>query len=646
MIGLIETDKKGNPITPASSYSPPQEIADLTARIQKDYQIGYNNLHRPYEEFSHRTVIEEMNAGQKIFNSYIPPRSEDPDESWRAQTVRPLARNKMISIAAHVTANLIYPSLFAQNEKDEEDAMAAQVMGDILEWVQERADYDRVFLFAVISMLSNPAAIADVSYVKAVIKARKLAEEGAKLEEVLDELNSGIKIGLVPVDEFYIANVREFYIQKQRFVIRRRYIDYDEAKSLYSHHPNWEYVTPGVKAVYSADDGSFYDIKDDDNPSLVEEVTYFNRREDMEIPFINGIYFGKDEIEENYMKHRRTILLPDGEVATIPVYKFAKSGYEPIDEMRFFYYKSAASKLGPDQDLIDTLYNMVIDGTFLSVMPPVNVFGSEEQSASVVYPGAVNYFSQEAKTEVMDIGRNINAGMNTINMVEHSISQSSQDDTRMGISASGSQTAFEISRMEQNAAVQLGLFGKMIGFFVRDLSELLIDDIILHLTVAQTNELLGGEIRMKYNTFLIKEKSEGGKKAKKKIEFTDEIMGDVDVKKKQLQLLKRETDDTRILLVNPYQFARMRYLVSVQADAVIGKSKYTSKILNLEAYDRMIQSPFVDQQSVTKDFLVETFAEGETEKYMAKQEGQSIIPQSTPPNPPDIKANALQDLIP
>lgn len=647
MIGTIELDKKGNPIAPLSTYQPDPEVAALTARIKQDYNTGYNNLHRSYEEFSHRSVIGEMNAGQRIFNSYVPPRSEDPDESWRAQTVRPLARNKMISIAAHVTANLIYPKLFAQNTKDEEDTMAATVMSDIMEWVQERADYDRVFLFAVISMLSNPAAIADVSYVKSVIKARKMADEGVEIKEVLDELNSGIKIGLVPVDELLIANVREFHIQKQRFLIRRRYIDYDEAKALYGDHKNFEHVTPGVKALYSNDDGSFYDVKDDDNPTLVEEVTYFNRREDMQVPFINGIYLGEDKVEDNIFKHRRTIVLENDEVATIPVYKFAKSGYEPIDEMRFFYYKSAAAKLGPDQDLVDTLYNMVIDGTFLSVMPPVNVFGSEEQDASVVYPGAVNYFSKEAKAETMELGRNVAAGMNTLQMVERSMSESSQDATRAGMSAPGSQTAFEISRMEQNAAVQLGLFGKMIGFFVRDLAELLIDDIVMHLTVAQMNEIIGGEVRMKYNTFLIKEKDAKGGKMKKKIEFTDEIMGDVDVRKKQLQLLKRETEDTRILLVNPFQFARMKYLVNVNANAVIGKSEFTQKTLNLEAYDRMIQNPFTDQQAVTRDFLVETFAEGETEKYMAKQPSAPIQAPGTPaPSPtPKTEPSALAPLI-
>lgn len=644
MIGNIETDNKGVPITPQSTYRPTPEVAKLTAKIKQDFSTGYDNLHRPYEEFSHRNVVEEMSAGQRIFNTYVPPRSDDPDESWRAQTVRPLSRNKMISIAAHVTANLIYPNVFAQNNKDEEDAMAAQVMSDILEWVQERADYDRVFLFAVISMLYNPAVVVDVQYVQAFTKARKLAKEGASTVEVLDELNSGIKIGIVPVDELLIANVREFDIQKQRFLIRRRFIDYDEAKSLHGKHENFQYVTPGVKCVYSDADGAFYDIKDTDNPTLIEECIYYNRREDVEVPFINGIYMGKSNINENYIRHRRSILVDD-EIATIPVYKFAKSGYEPIDEMRFFYYKSAAAKLGPDQDLIDTLYNMIIDGTFLSVMPPVNVFGSEKQDASVVFPGAINYFAKEAKTEVMDTGRNLAAGMNTLQMIEGSMSQSSQDDTRMGMPTGSGRTAFEISRMEQNAQVQLGLFGKMIGFLVRDLGQLIIDDIVLHLTVAELNEITAGEIRLKYNSFLIKEKSEKGKKIKKKIEFTDELMGEVDLKSKQLSLMKREKDNERIFLVNPYEFARLRFMISVNANAAITKSPFNEKVLNLEAYDRLIQSPFVDQQSVTRDFLVATFAEGETEKYMSKQQAQVPLGGHQPvPEAVSGAGNPLEEL--
>lgn len=636
MIGQLEYDKRGNIINAQPSlYNPPEDVRELTALITKDYSTAYHNLHKSYEEFSNRSVLQEMNASQRIWNSYVPPRSNDPDEAWRAQTVRPLSRNKMISIAAHVTANLIYPTIFAQNTKDEEDQLVAEVMSDIIEWVTDRADYDQVFLYAVIAMLSNPAVIADVKYVKAVVKARVMAEQGYETKEVLDELESGIKIGLVPVDEFLVANVREFHLQRQQFVIRKKHQTKDQLAAKYKDHPNWDYIQTGVKAFYDTDTGSFYEMVDDENPNVCEEVIYYNRHEDMEVPYVNGIYLGKENIQENTFTHRRTVLVEGSDVGTIPVYPFAKGGYEPIDEQRFFYYKSAASKLGPDQDLVDTLYNMVLDGTFLSIMPPVNVFGSEEQDASVVFPGATNYFSQEAKVETMNIGQNVAVGMNTLNMVERSMSQSSQDDTRMGLQSSGGRTAFEIARMEQNAKVQLGLFGKMIGHFVRDITHLIIDDIILHLSVGEMNELTTGEVRMKYNSFLIKGKTKDGKQISKKIEFSDKAMGNVDKKAMSKDLLAREgmDSDVRIMVVNPYEFARTRYQIMVDADAKIGRSEFTQKTLNLEGYDRMIQNPLVNQEEVTRDFLVKTFAEGETEKYMG---GQQTVPVGAPQETPGV----------
>ncbi len=99
----IKKDARGNIISPKHSYQPSQEDQDRIVKVLRDYEQGYQNWNKPLNEFNGRSVIEEINANQKAFNSYVPPKSDDPDESWRAQTVRPIVRNKLISIAAHVT---------------------------------------------------------------------------------------------------------------------------------------------------------------------------------------------------------------------------------------------------------------------------------------------------------------------------------------------------------------------------------------------------------------------------------------------------------------------------------------------------------------------------------------------------------------
>ena len=59
------------------------------------------------------------------------------------------------------------------------------------------------------------------------------------------------------------------------------------------------------------------------------------------------------------------------------------------------------------------------------------------------------------------------------------------------------------------------------------------------------------------------------------------------------------------------------------------KNRSLEKALNLEAYDRMIQNPVLDQQAVTRDFLVEVYKPGEGDKYISKGQpgGMPGMPQ-------------------
>ena len=64
------------------------------------------------------------------------------------------------------------------------------------------------------------------------------------------------------------------------------------------------------------------------------------------------------------------------------------------------------------------------------------------------------------------------------------------------------------------------------------------------------------------------------------------------------------------------------------AEQLMPKNEVFDKAMKLEAYDRMIENPFVDQEAITRDFLVEALAKGESAKYMKKQMEQ-ILPQAT-----------------
>lgn len=648
MIGQFNTNKEGTITDDLSSYNPSEEITTLISEIKQDYQRGQEIFDTPLEEFNNKTIIEQQNEDQKRFNSYIPDRGDNPEESWRANTVRPNTRNKIISIAAHVVARMLVPKVFAQNKFDNEDKLAGEIMRSLMKWNMKNSEYEDTFLFAVIAALVNPATILRQEYAQVLMTTKKkLADGTIELTEAVDNVLSGMRTHIIPVDELMINNVYEYEVQRQKCLLRRRYISFDEAQGLYGDIEDFKHVRPGIKTLYSEEEDTFYDQKDDEDSTLVEEVIYYNRREDLEVVLVNGIL-----LSEGRMKHRD---LDDN-----PKYEFAKSGYEPIDEKRFFYYKSAANKLGPDQDVLDTMWRMVIDGTFLSVMPPINVSG-ENVGSAVIIPGATNYMPEKTTMTPMTTGTNLNAGYNALNSLERSMTESSQDNIRSGIAAgSGGRTAREVLLAEQNARIQLGLFGKMIAKLVKDYGELMMEDIIHHMTVSEVEELTAGETRLKFRTFLLPEELEKGKKFTKKIVFTDEFMGTPMSKTDKLnasfQAMKEQggmKSDTRLYKVNPHLFSKLKFKLFVDVDEMMPENEQLNRALKLEAYDRMIQNPLVDQESVTRDFLVETFAKGEADSYMKNKKNpfaqlldeEAPQAQKTPVVSQMTQSPSLNDLV-
>jgi hypothetical protein len=611
------------------AYNPSQEAKDITARVRDDFDIGYTNWNKPLNEYNGRSVIEEINANQKAFNSYIPPRSEDPEESWRAQTVRPIVRNKLISIAAHVTAAIIYPNIFAQTQDDDEDKMAAEIMKDIVDWIIDNSNYSKSFINAVISALVDPAVVVEQEFREVIREVRRMQADGSYTkEEIVDEVLSGFQTHVVPLSEILLANLYEPNIQRQRFIIRQRYIDYGEAKLEYGDHENFKFVTPGSYAYFDIQTQTFYETKQLETKNLVHEVKYYSRLDDLELTFVNGVLVSDPDCPiKRYDK----------------LYGFAMSGFEPINNGVFALYKSAANKLGPDEDLVNTLYNMVMDGTFMALMPPLAIYGKDQINSSVMIPGSMTNFSAESKVDSIGPRSDLRAGLMAIEEVEKSISESSQDNMRSGQAIGGERTAYEVQALQENAQKMLGLFGKFIMFLVHDIGQLMVGDILQYMTVPDIKKITNVTDPVAYKTLLIPEKIQNGKKITKKIKFTGEYLDkdDVNPAVESMKIYKEEKkagENVRIYKINPEIFRNIKYKIVITPDKFENRSKTLEKALNLELYDRAIANPLVDQNAVTRDFLFETYKPGQSEKYMKKEEPVAPAPGSPAGVPPAFES--------
>lgn len=608
-----ETGEKGV----ASKYQPDDEEKEVRSMIIRQFTLGYLTMYTPRREFNDMSVIGRMTIDQMAFNTYQPNNGESPEgdliNGWRSNAIRPIVRNKCISIAAHATAQLIFPKIFSYNNQSETQEDAARVMRDLIEWSADQSKYPETSLNAIISAVINPASVYYSEYGEVYRNVKRETDEKTgkwKVEKMLDEDLSGFKDTPVPVDELYIENFYEQDIQKQGWLIWRRVIGYDLASVKYGHYDNFQYVKPGVQILYNDANDTFYQSYDSNmHTESVEEIIYWNKKMDLKIIICNGVMLTSSD-NPNPRNDK--------------LYPFVKFFYENIDEGKCFYGKSLAFKMQSDANIVNTLYPMIIDGTYLSVFPPMVNFGSESIGSDVIIPGGVTQLSDpNAKLNPIVVSQNIKMGMDTLMKVEESVSESSENPIQEGQQPGADTTAYEISRLEQNSNTVLGLFLKMIASYVKQYGRIRIGDILQYLTIVDADKITD-DAELVYKTFLVKGSS---KTDSKKIEFTDEIpdeMTEDDMMKKSYEIKAKEDQlGMEIAKVNPKLFRELCYMIVVSPDVIHPRSDDLERAMKLELYDRALMNPKADQEKIFKDFLLGAYKDiKDPDDYVQEQQPQ------------------------
>ena len=265
-----------------SSYQATPDVANFTNEVRKDYAIADEILHRTWTELNDRSVIDDENRGQTMFNAFVDTSVENPREAWKWRGTRSAARNKGIAMHANLTGNFLLSMFSAQNDKDETDRDFSEVMREIIEWMAlpTNSNYQESYLQIVFGMITNPVTFLGAEFIEVYQKIKVKNGKGYETKEVLDEVLSGFKCPIYSSSQVLITNAYERNIQKQRRIIKRRYAEKDELEAKYGSHDNWEFVQSGVRSIYNDEDGLFYDIKDPDHPYLVAEETALTRRDD------------------------------------------------------------------------------------------------------------------------------------------------------------------------------------------------------------------------------------------------------------------------------------------------------------------------------------------------------------------------------
>lgn len=631
-----------------SSYRPSTEENDVLGMIKRHFTLGYVNMYTPRVELNDLAVIQRAMVDQMSFNTYQPNNGDgywgDEVNSWRSNAIRPVVRNKCISIAAHATARLLFPKVFAWNNQNDDEQDAAQVMSDLMEWSGEQSNYSMTSLYNALSALVNPVAITYTEYCEVYRSVKRDKENGAwKAVRELDPVLSGFKDVQVSPDELFIENFYEPDIQKQSWVIWRRVIPYQRAEAMFNGHPNFVHVKPGIQTIYNDANQTFYWVYDSNmRPYMVEWVQYWNRSLDLKIDVLNGVMCS-DYDNPNPRNDK--------------LYPFTWTGYEIINN-RCAYFKSLSFKLQPDANILNTLYPMNIDATYLGLFQPGVIAGEENVASNIIVPGRITALSNPGATYTpIQLGTNFKAGQEMMKVVEDSLNQSSTAPvTPENLNDA---TAYAISVKEQERNTELGLFIQMIGSFVKQYGRLRLGDILQYLTIGQVDTIVDNP-ELVYKTFLMHNKGEQGNKTRK-IVFDKTLPNAVpaDQYDKQVEKLSFDTldkqggheSDVELYRANPELYRDLTYMLVVSPDVMNPLSENVERAYNLELYDRLIQNQRADQEQALELLLQSTpTTKKNPKKYIAKENpmAQNPLDQAkqamgglNPPQPTPLPNQAL-----
>lgn len=608
--------------TPVSAYAPSKDVADISSYVKKDYASGDEILHRSYVELNDLSPLDRDDRDKRTFNAFVDESVEDPSQAWRWRGTRSKARNKGIAMHSQITAGYIIPLFMAQNENSEEDRDFSDVMRDCSEWLINNSDYKSSYLKTSMGMLVNCVTYMGAEWADVYQKVKEKTEKGYTTTEILDEVLSGFQAPVYSSNQILISNAYEQNIQKHRFNITRRWIEYGEAEAKYGEHENWVFVNPGSNAVFNDADGLFYDVKDDDHPFMVEEVTYKNRRDDTEICFIGGIYMGDSDVEANPIRHRDN--------RNAPKYNVVPFGYQRIGE-HFFFYKSLMNAQYWDNSLYDAQTEMVMNRASLETDMPVAITGTDKVDSDIIFPSSVHAFAdKDVKISPLLPPANFSASFKALDDTARSMDEASVSDVSAGQTPDANVKATGLAIAERNAKTLLQGVGKTLAESMVQYGGLMADISVNHLSAAQIDEIVGDQTKLKYRTLILKNKVVNGKEVSKTIRFDESLLGvsmsDEQKRDSEMKMLE-DTDypdhKEAVYRVNPELFSRMRYLVRIEPSLMFPKNEEFMQAMLMQLRTALVNDPYISMEAIDRKLLY-SFFRGEAEDIMQKQPVQPV----------------------
>ncbi len=497
-------------------------------RVAKDYITCRNVMQKSYNQFNGRTLTDCIDDWEKRWNGWLPMAPFLNQD--RSNMFLNITRNIVVGFVSKVGLKMPEPKILAVNKQSGlESSQMAKALEDLNDYSNNEENASAKFTESVLEAAIKGTVIKYEGYLKyeqeTELPVEFDAETGkVKTEKEIRTLFDNCYQENVYLQDFCISNPYQPEIQKQPFLIWKKIQMYDEVERELGHYPNWKYIVRGNYSINS-EIQTFYSNQEVTElaANQVEVLRYYNKRKNKHIILVNGIPL-----------YRGVIPFKDGD------YPFAKGWHEPFN-VNFFWGSSLVQKVMGDQDLINTLWNMMVDKTYGSLQP----FGLSSDlddlvEDTVLEPNKIRKVGDinNWKFETLP---GINSGEESmLQSALNFIKENSGAEGGMGASSprGGKVTMRQAMLKQQDAETKLGFTSNYLEDFERDRTLLRLHHILQFYSIPKVETITdkkGKDIEKFFyrDVVLPKTKLVDGKIGTRILKLTDnDTLGDTNKKKK------------------------------------------------------------------------------------------------------------------
>jgi hypothetical protein len=255
----------------------------------------------------------------------------------------------------------------------------------------------------------------------------------------------GCRSNLLPGTGVYLGDIKQFFMDKQPYVITRDVITYEEADACYGGYDRFKYVPKTLI------------LSDLENTTTERDWTL----EDLQEGFVEVIKYRDKWANEYMLMLNGVMMLPVGfpltEISPSGEYNLAKLDIEPISEF-FAYSKSYPAKTKVDQEILDDTIRTFVLKLRQMLEPPFINNTNQVLSRKIFYPGT---FTQNVNPNQLVKLLGENNGINTgefqvFQLIKQIVDEKTSNPILSGVASSGEQTATEVMELKKQSMMKLG----------------------------------------------------------------------------------------------------------------------------------------------------------------------------------------------